>query len=484
MTRLERVTRDTFRSLRARNYRLFFLGQIVSISGTWMQGIAQAWLVLQMTGSGTVLGLTTGLQFLPLLLFGPWAGVVVDRVDKRRVLLFTQSTAATLALLLGAITALGVVQLWMVLALAFAFGCVVAIDNPARQSFLLEMVGPEDLPNAVTLNSVVINAARAIGPAVGGLVIAAVGVAACFFVNGVSYVAVLGALAAMRPEELHLGKRAVRGPKQLREGLAYVWRTPALRVPLLVMAAVGTLTYEFHVTLPLLAKFTFGGGPLAYGIISAVMGAGAVIGGLASARRSDASVTALLRYSAVFGVLILAVAAAPTLPLAVVALFAVGAASIRFIATANAALQLGAAPEMRGRVMALWGVAFLGSTPIGGPIIGWVGQTHGARAALAVGGIAAIAAAAAGWRAIAGRHEVRHGHPRLTPRIVVERLLAVTHRRHLSGPAPAARPRRTTMPGSPHDFAPAGRRRRLFRSEDHRRARRRHDRQALRHRRG
>ena len=220
MTRLERATRDTFRSLRSRNYRLYFFGQIVSVSGTWMQGVAQAWLVLQLTGSGTALGLTTGLQFLPMLLGGPWAGVLADRVDKRRLLLATQSVAALLAIVLGVLTATGVVTLWMVLVLAFAFGCVVAIDNPARQSFLLEMVGVDDVPNAVTLNSVVINAARGIGPAIGGLLIAGVGIAACFLLNGLSYIAVLVALAMMRSDELHDVRRAARAPRQLREGLA------------------------------------------------------------------------------------------------------------------------------------------------------------------------------------------------------------------------------------------------------------------------
>jgi MFS family permease len=393
MTRLERATRDTFRSLRSRNYRLFFFGQIVSVSGTWMQGVAQAWLVLQLTGSGTALGLTTGLQFLPILIGGPWAGVLADRVDKRRLLLVTQSTAALLAIGLGVLTATGVITLWMVLALAFAFGCVVAVDNPARQSFLMDMVGPDDVPNAVTLNSVVINAARGIGPAIGGALIAGVGLAACFLLNGLSYVAVLIALVRMRPAELHGARRTARAPRQLREGLAYVWRTPTLRVPLLVMAMVGTLAYEFHVTLPLLAKFTFAAGPMVYGVLSAVMGLGAVIGGLASARRTTSSAADLVRAALIFGALILAVAAAPTLPLVIVGLFFVGTASIRFIATANATLQVNAAPHMRGRVMALWGVAFLGSTPLGGPLIGWVGETFGARAALAVGGVATIAVA-------------------------------------------------------------------------------------------
>jgi MFS family permease len=456
MTRLERATRDTFRALRSRNYRLYFVAQVVSVSGTWMQGVAQSWLVLQLTGSGTMLGLTTGLQFLPILLGAPLGGVLADRVDKRRLLVITQSAAALLALILGAVTAAGVVALWMVLVLAFAFGCVVAIDNPARQSFLLEMTGAEDLPNAVTLNSVVINAARAIGPAIGGLLIATVGIAACFFINGVSYAAVIAALVMMRTSELHLGKRAVRGPRQLREGLAYVRRTPELRIPLMVMAVVGMFTYEFHVTLPLFARFTFGGGPLVYGILSAVMGVGAVVGGLASARRSEASVEALLRSSWIFGLLILAAAAAPTLWIAVAVLLFTGAASIRFIATANAALQLGAAPHMRGRVMALWAVAFMGSTPIGGPLIGWVGQTYGARVSLLVGGVAALAAAAWGNRALArhtGTLVVSHdaAEAAATRLATAHASRGVPARRESLRPADArARRRMGTLPTQPH----------------------------------
>ena len=393
MTRIEQATRDTFRSLRARNFRLYFFGQVVSVTGTWMQGVAQAWLVLQLTGSGAVLGLTTGLQFLPILLGGPLAGVLADRVDKRRLLVMTQSAAGVLALVLGLLTALQVVTLWMVLVLAFLFGCVVAVDNPARQSFVLEMVGERDLPNAVTLNSVVINAARAVGPAVAGLLIAGVGIATCFLINGVSYGAVVIALVRMRPSELHLGRRATRGPRQLQEGLRYVWRTPALKVPLLLMAAVGTLAYEFNVTLPLLARYTFGGGPLAFGLLSAVMGAGAVVGGLAGARSSSASPTALVRSCAAFGGFILLTSMAPNPLLSAVALFFVGAASIRFIATANATLQVNAASHMRGRVMALWAVAFMGSTPVGGPLVGWIGGVFGARWALAVGGVTAVIAA-------------------------------------------------------------------------------------------
>jgi MFS family permease len=392
VTRLRSTTRATFISLRNRNYRLYFLGQVISVSGTWMQGVAQAWLVLQLSGSGTLLGLVTALQFLPILVAGPLAGVVADRVDKRRLLLVTQSIAGMLALTLGLLTVTGAVQLWMVFVLAFLFGCVVALDNPARQSFVLEMVGSTDLSNAVTLNSVVVNAARIVGPAVAGLLIAGFSLAACFFINAGSYLAVLTALYRMRPDDLRRPDRAPRGKGQLREGLRYVRATPELRVPLVVMAVVGTLAYEFQVILPLLARFTFDGGAGVYGAMSSMMGVGAVIGGLATARRSNPTTTTLMRAALVFGFVILGVAVAPTLPVALIALMFTGAASIVFMATANATLQLRAAPEMRGRVMALWAVAFLGTTPIGGPIVGWVGETFGPRWGLGLGAVAAISA--------------------------------------------------------------------------------------------
>jgi len=392
VTRLRSATLATFISLRNRNYRLYFIGQVISVSGTWMQGVAQAWLVLRLSGSGTLLGLVTALQFLPILVAGPWAGVIADRVDKRRLLLATQSVAGILALTLGLLTVTGAVRLWMVFVLALAFGCVVALDNPTRQSFVLEMVGSTDLSNAVTLNSVVVNAARIVGPAIAGVLIAGFSLAACFFINAASYLAVLTALYRMRPDDLLRADRAPRGKGQLREGLRYVRANPELRVPLVVMAVVGTLAYEFQVILPLLARFTFAGDAGVYGAMSSMMGVGAVIGGLATARRSNPTTTTLMRAALVFGFVILGVAVAPTLPVALIALVLTGAASIVFMATANATLQLRAAPEMRGRVMALWAVAFLGTTPIGGPIIGWIGERFGPRWGLGLGAVATMSA--------------------------------------------------------------------------------------------
>lgn len=387
----------TFQALRIRNYRLYFTGQTVSLIGTWMQRVGQSWLVLELTGSGTLIGVTAALQFLPLLLAGPWGGLIADRVDKRRLLLVTQSVKGLLALVLALLTGTGLVQLWMVLVLAFALGMVAAIDAPSRHSFVLEMVGVDVVRNAVTLNSVLVNGARVIGPAVAGVLIAHVGFTATFATNAASYFAVVFALWAMRDGELQRAEPTRRGPGQLREGLRYVWRTPALRAPLLLMAVVGMLAYEFQVILPLQARFTFGGDAQTFGIMNSAMGVGAVVGGLATAGARPPSPDALLRAALMFGGAILATAAAPTFAWELVALLATGAASITFIATANSLLQLGAAPAMRGRVMALWSVAFMGTTPIGGPLIGWVGETVGPRFGLALGGVATILAALAAY---------------------------------------------------------------------------------------
>jgi MFS family permease len=468
--RLRLATRATFASLGSRNYRLFFIGQVVSISGTWMQGVAQAWLVLRLSGSGTLLGLVTALQFLPILIAGPWGGLLADRIDKRRLLLVTQSIAGTLALTLGLLTLTGAVQLWMVFVLALAFGCVVAVDNPARQSFVQEMVGDDDLPNAVTLNSVVVNAARVVGPAVAGVLIAAVSLAACFLVNAASYVAVIVALTLMRPEELHRSQRAARGKGQLREGLRYVRARPELRIPLVVMAVVGTLAYEFQVILPLLARFTFHGDAGVYAAMSSMMGVGAVVGGLATARRSDPTSLRLMKTAMVFGLVILGLAVAPTLAVALFALFLTGAVSIVFLATANATLQLRAAPEMRGRVMALWGVAFLGTTPIGGPIIGWIGENVGPRWGLAVGAFATMLASAWAARAL-GYHPLAAASPAREDTEQAATMAAATEAGAYTLPEPArlrpldvvrrvrARRRaglRTLPPGAPlrHDARP------------------------------
>ena len=395
MTALAIATRRTFRALRIRNYRLYFLGQIVSFSGTWMQTVAQMWLVLRLTGSGTALGITTALQFTPMLLAGAWGGVLADRVDKRRLLMCTQSVQALLALVLGTLVITGKAELWMVYALAFALGCVIVADNPTRQSFAIEMVGPDDLTNAVGLNSTIFTAARVIGPALGGVVIAAFGVALCFFFNAFSYLAVIGALAAMNPDELHRSEPIERAGGQLREGLRYAWQTRALRLPLLMMVVIGTLAFNFRVLLPLMAESVFSGGAGTYGILSAMLGAGTLLGSLGIAGRARPTLKVLLGAALAYGVLIILGGLAPTLGLELMVLVPMGAAGLAFAATANAMLQLNADANMRGRVMALYAVVFLGSTPIGGPIIGLVAEHLGVRAAFHLGGVATIIASLA-----------------------------------------------------------------------------------------
>ena len=395
------AARRIFASLRVHNYRLFFVGQVISLSGSWMQGVAQAWLVLELTGSGTALGMVSSLQFLPVLLFGPLGGVVADRFDKRRVLYFTQSTASLLAVTLGLLVLTERIELWMVYALAAGLGFVNAVDNPTRQTFVHEMVGSADLTNAVSLNSVLVNLARVIGPSLAGVLIVTVGLAPCFLINSASYLAVIVALSLMRERELQKGPRQARGRGRLREGFRYVRHTPAVLVPLVMMAVVGTLTYEFQVVLPLLARFTFGGDAGTYGAMSALMGAGAIVGGLITAGRRRRRATTLAVVAVLFGSLQVITSLAPTLWMAMVSLTVLGAASISFIALGNATLQLAAAPEMRGRVMALWAVAFLGSTPIGGPIIGWIGEHVGPRFALGLGGVAALLSGIIAYRRLA-----------------------------------------------------------------------------------
>jgi MFS family permease len=391
----------TFRSLHIRNYRLWFFGQIVSTSGTWMQSVAQGWLVLRVTGSAIDLGVTVALQFLPFLLFGPWGGVVADRFDKRQVLVATQSLFAVQALVLGLLTLTGVVQIWMVWVLAFLMGVVNVVDNPTRQSFAVEMVGPEDLANAVGLNSVIINSSRIIGPAIAGLLIATVSLSAAFLVNAVSFVAVIASLATMDVQALQRARPVPRAKGQVRAGLRYAWSLPDLRIPLLLLAVIGALGYNFSVLLPLMAKVAFHKGGGTYGALLSAMGVGALAGALIAASRRRPSRRLLTGSALAFGAFSLLVAWAPTLHLGMIALVPMGAAGIIYVATTNSLLQLGAKASMRGRVMALWAMVFLGSTPIGGPLAGFVAGRLGPRAALALGGVATIVAA--GWGTLAFR---------------------------------------------------------------------------------
>jgi MFS family permease len=373
-------------SLRYRNYRLFFFGQLVSVIGTWMQTVAQSFLVLDLTHSGTQLGLTTAARFLPILLFGQAGGLYADRRNKRRILLVTQTASGLLAAVFAVLTGTHDIRLWIVYLLAIALGFVNVFDNPARQAFISEMVPPDDLANAVTLNSVAMNMARVFGAAIGG-VLSAIGLTLCFALNAVSFLAVLLSLALMSIAALYPARPVKKQPGQIRAGLRYVRSEPALLVPLIMIAVVGTLAWEFQVSLPLMATHVFGGGAAAYGVMASVMGVGAVAGGLVSAARARPSGRALCLAAIGWGIAILVAAVVPSLPLELAAMLFVGYGSITFNSMAKTVLQLAATPEMRGRVMALWGLAWLGSTPIGGPIVGWVGQEAGARWSLVVGGL-------------------------------------------------------------------------------------------------
>jgi MFS family permease len=392
----------TFASLSVPNYRRYFTGQVISISGNWMQNVAEMWLVVQLTGNGVSVGLTAALQFLPIMLFGAWGGLLADRVSKRRLLIVTQSLMALPALTLWALTVGGSVEIWMVYALVFVRGAVNAVDNPARQSFVVEMVGPDNVVNAVALNSVIIHTSRILGPAFAGGVIALLGVGPCFLVNAVSFAAMIAALRAMDPAALHTPPRlARRGRGQMRSALSHVACTPGLLIPLAMMAVVGTLSFNFQVLLPLLASFTWHGTAATYTSLAVAMGIGSVAGALAAGARGRADPRLLVAAAAAFGVAELLVAAAPTIPLQLAALIPLGAVSVTFAAGVNSAMQLAVDPAMRGRVMALYSVVFLGSTPIGAPLVGWIAEVAGPRAGLLLGAAAALAAAVGGGIAFA-----------------------------------------------------------------------------------
>jgi MFS family permease len=408
MNRAAAQVRRTFSALSVPNFRLFFYGQSISLVGTWMQTVAQSWLVYSLTHSSTALGAVVAIQTLPVLLLGPYAGVIADRTDKRRLMVVLQSLMGIQALVLGVLAITHVVTFWEICVLALALGLNNTFENPARQSFVLEMVGGENVRNAVSLNSTMVNAARAVGPAVAGLVIVAAGVGVCFFVNALSFVAVVYSLMSMDKSTLRPSAPVSRAKGQMREGLSYVRHEPRLAIPLLMMGLVGTLAYEFQVSLPVLAKQTFHGGAETYGFLTAFMGAGAVLGGLVTATRGKTGLRALSIAAIVFGVGILATSVAPELALAYVLMALVGWGSVSFLATGNSTLQLGSDPSMRGRVMALWAVAFLGSTPIGGPLIGWVIAQSNARVGLAIGGVSCFLAAGLGFIARARLKSDRH----------------------------------------------------------------------------
>jgi MFS family permease len=386
-----------FESLKVPNYRLFFSGQVVSWTGTWVQWVAQGWLILRITDSSLGLGLVTAMQWLPVLLFGAWGGVLADRFDKRRLLTLTNLTSALLSLFLGLVTIAGAVNLGIVIVVALLLGLVTAVDNPTRQTFTMEMVGRDRLTNAVSLNTATFTIARILGPTIAGFLIAGVGIGECFLVNAASFVPILIALNVMNKDKLHALADAHERRGGVIEGLKYVMSIPVLRMLLTIMAIVGTLEYNFQVILPVLAKETFAGDARTLGLLGAFLGIGMFMGSLTNAAVGRPTRNYLVLGGSALGVLTLFVAGAPSVWIATALMVPLGAASMGFLATMNSTLQLTSSDSMRGRVMALYFVLFLGSTPIGAPIVGWIAEVFSPRAALAVGGVVTLAACLYGW---------------------------------------------------------------------------------------
>jgi len=397
---------STFRSLRNYNYRLFFFGQMISLTGTWMQTIGQAWLVLDLTHSPLALGTVTMLQFLPISLLVLFGGVIADKVPKRRLLVLTQTSAMTQAFVLAFLTWSGLIALWQIFVLAAMLGVTNALDNPTRQAFVVEMVGRDDITNAVALNSSMFNSARLIGPAVGGVIIAVVGVGAAFFINGVSFIAVIIGLLLMKPGLLYPASKGGDGRimEQLVEGLRYSLRTPSILLILILMAAIGTFGYNFTVVLPLLARNVLHVGSIGFGAMTSAMGVGSLVAALTLATLRKASRRTLFIGATAFTALLAAVAASHWYVLTLVLLVALGAASITFTATANSTLQISAPDRLRGRVMSLYMLLFAGTTPIGGQLTGIMAEhigvrpTIGIEAAICAVGIAAALAYLAAHR--------------------------------------------------------------------------------------
>jgi MFS family permease len=404
-----------FSSLRVRNFRLFAAGQVVSNTGTWMQRVAQDWLILQLThGSGTAVGIATGLQFLPLLMFSLWGGMIADRYPKRRVLMVTQASMGGLALILGLLAVTGVVQPWHVYLLAFGLGMATVVDNPTRQSFASEMVGRNDLQNAIALNSAVFNLARIAGPAVAGIVIGLIGTSTAFFLNAASYLTVIVSLRLMRQSELRPAERVARTKGQLREGLAYVRSRPDLLMTMVLVFFIATFGMNFQVTTALMSRVVFGTGAGKFGLASAVFALGALIGALVAARRSRTGMRLLIWTALAFGLLEAATGLMPSYWSFLVLLVPTGLAAISFTTLANSSVQLSVPAEMRGRVMGIYMLVFLGGAPLGSPLTGWVAEQFGTRismiagAAISVAATVVVAALVARYRGVPVRTYLRH----------------------------------------------------------------------------
>lgn len=392
MTRLRLATSDTFRSLQIRNFRLFFSGQLVSQIGNWLTLIAQALLVLKLTDSGIALGLLAAAQFGPVLLFGAFAGLVADRSDKRKLLLAVQTFAMAQSFVLATLAFMDHPPVWAIYVVASIGGLATAFDNPARRSFVVELVPETEITNAVSLNSALMTGSRVIGPALGGLLVATVGFGWAFLVDGLSYIAVLVGLHLIDPTKVRKAPVAPRGKGQIRDGLRYAMSVPELRVPLIMMAVIGTLAFNFQTVLPLFTVRDLGGDELTFSLLMSVVSVGSLIGALAGARRKDIDVRMVSVAATAFGLSMLLLALAPNQPVAFVVGVVMGLTSITFMTTSTAIVQLRSDPMMRGRVLALQAIVFLGSTPIGGPILGATSERFGARWGLAVGAVATIAA--------------------------------------------------------------------------------------------
>ena len=390
--------RRSFDSLSVPNYRRYFKGQVVSLSGNWMQTVAEVWLILSLTGSGFAVGIATALQFLPIMLFGAWGGSLADRFAKRDLLMVTQAMMMVPPLILLGVTVAGVVTPAMVFALILIRGSLLSVDNPARQAFVMEMVGPDRIVNAVSLNSVIVHSARVAGPAVAGILIATVGVAPCFGLNAATFLVMIWALRGMDRRRLaEPPKTNSREPGRVRAAVRHVMQTPELAMPLMLMAVVGTLGLNFQVILPLLARLTFEGGASSYAVLVSSMGAGSVIGALVTGARGKTGMGVIAASALAFGGLAMAAALMPSLASEIPVLALLGASAVTFAAAINSTIQLAVEPEMRGRVMALYSVVFLGSTPIGGPLVGFISESADPRLALALASVSGLVAAAGAW---------------------------------------------------------------------------------------
>lgn len=390
-----------FSSLRHRNFRLYLTGQGISQAGTWMQTVAMGWLVIELTGSGALLGLVTAAQFLPVLILGPIAGAIADRRSRWHILQTTQVLAGLLAAFLGVMVATGTIRTWSLFVIAALIGTVNSFDTPVRTSFTYELVGADDITGAVGVTSTVTNVARIIGPAIAGGVIALAGLSWCFFANAISFCVCIVTFSLMRRSDFVPKAESAGRKGQVREGFRVVWADPRLRTPMMMTLVIGTLAYENQISLPLLAKFTFGGDAGSYGFLSSALGLGSVIGGVLVARSGRATHRRLGLAALFLGVAMLAASLMPSMAAMIAAMVVVGMGSVAYVTMTSATLQLNAPDEMRGRVLALYVTAIIGTTPIGGPIIGWIGEVIGPRATYVTGGLACVLTVAVAWRSLA-----------------------------------------------------------------------------------